>query len=143
MGIRINHDVKTGYTPIQKYVIADNYIFDDQTVPTQVYGIAEENSSGVDNNFIHNNTIWGNTTEPIHKRGASVTVIGLNNLDRVYTHTSPLTLSNYAELTAISTPSSPATGFIRQYVKTIDSNNDGIFELRRLGGSVVEVQVGS
>lgn len=48
---------------------------------------------------------------------------------------------SYNDMVAISAPASPATGTVRQYVKTIDANNDGLFEKRRLNGAVVEVQI--
>lgn len=49
---------------------------------------------------------------------------------------------DYKDDKIISAPASPATGFTRRYSKQIDSNNDGIFVKRKLGGQMVEVQVG-
>jgi len=49
---------------------------------------------------------------------------------------------NYEDIVAMTAPASPSTGTVRRYVKTIDANNDGLFEKRRLNGAVVEVQIG-
>lgn len=49
--------------------------------------------------------------------------------------------NSYHDLKAIAAPSSPATGIVRKYTKTIDSNNDGLFYKARINGAVVEVQI--
>jgi len=45
------------------------------------------------------------------------------------------------EMVGTTTPSNPATGAARIYVKTIDSNNDGVFTLIKKNGGFVEVQI--
>ena len=138
-GIKLGYTAITGYTYAGKNVVSGNYCFDSQGTATQTYGISE-GAATVNNNYIHNNTCWGNTTSPILKSGAN-TVAALNYLTTKYTQTSPLTFSDYQELTAISAPSSPATGFIRYYPKTIDANNDALYYKTRLNGAVIEVKV--
>jgi len=49
--------------------------------------------------------------------------------------------SQYEDQVAMTAPSSPSTGTIRRYTKTIDSNNDGWFCKARVNGAVVEVQM--
>jgi hypothetical protein len=46
---------------------------------------------------------------------------------------------NYEDSVAMTAPSSPSTGTVRRYTKTIDSNNDGLFYKARINGAVVEV----
>ena len=41
----------------------------------------------------------------------------------------------------ISTPANPNTNYSKLYIKTVDSNNDGIFALIKRNGSFVEVQI--
>jgi hypothetical protein len=54
----------------------------------------------------------------------------------------PVIDENYKDSKIISAPADPGAGYIRSYPKTIDSNNEGFFEKRKLNGAVVEVQVG-
>ncbi len=62
--------------------------------------------------------------------------IGINGLQV------PVLVNNsYHDMNVISAPSSPSTGTVRRYSKTIDSNNDGNFYKARINGAVVEVQI--
>jgi hypothetical protein len=56
------------------------------------------------------------------------------------TLTTPV-MDSYVDLDKITIPSDPAADKGRIYVKTVDSNNDGIFIKVKKGGSYVEVQI--
>ncbi len=51
------------------------------------------------------------------------------------------TFDSYTDIDKITIPSDPASDKGRVYVKTIDSNNDGIFIKIKKAGSYVEVQI--
>ena len=48
---------------------------------------------------------------------------------------------NYTDLSVITIPTTPSTGIGRMYMKQIDSNNDGLFILKRVNGAITEVQI--
>lgn len=52
-----------------------------------------------------------------------------------------LDLNTFLELSAITIPSNPSGAKGRVYIKTIDSNNEGVFALIKKGGSYVEFQI--
>jgi hypothetical protein len=52
----------------------------------------------------------------------------------------PYTTDNYRDDKVMTAPASPGTGYIRQYSKVVDSNNDGRFYKAKINGAVVEVQ---
>jgi hypothetical protein len=56
--------------------------------------------------------------------------------------TTPRVTVDYAEDHKIITaPANPASGYVRAYPKTVDSNNEGFFVKQKVNGAVVEVQL--
>jgi hypothetical protein len=49
--------------------------------------------------------------------------------------------TGYEDVIAISAPSSPSTGTVRRYTRTLDANNDKACFKERLNGAVVEIQI--
>lgn len=52
------------------------------------------------------------------------------------------TFDSYFDIKDIAAPSNPASNYGRVYLKSIDSNNDGLFMVMKKAGSFVEVQIG-
>jgi len=63
------------------------------------------------------------------------------DLIQYYTASSGWVNQPYLDMRAISAPANPSATFGRFYVKTIDSNNEGIFCKIKRNGSFVEVRL--
>jgi hypothetical protein len=50
-------------------------------------------------------------------------------------------LQSYADISVITIPANPAASIGRIYMKNIDANNDGFFVLKKVNGSIQEVQI--
>lgn len=48
---------------------------------------------------------------------------------------------NYTDISVITIPTTPAAGIGRLYMKQIDSNNDGLFVLKKVNNVITEVQI--
>ena len=102
---------------------------------------------------LHDSTNWVEISRNVPTSSYSAPVLGSTTLTSGATipTLSDLTLTtstitapafdSYTDMDVITIPADPASGKGRVYVKTIDSNNDGIFIKVKKAGSYVEVQI--
>jgi hypothetical protein len=69
-GIYLSYTARTGWTYVGKNVVSNNYCFDDNATPTQSYGV-HEGGVTVNNNYILDNSTWGNTVAQVSINGAA------------------------------------------------------------------------
>jgi len=141
-------DSDVDQTPIHLLSTAKNIKIIDCFFQTNTVGTTQQvivDSGAINCQFLNNSKSTNSVaTVTLTDNGTNTRVEGCAAMGSTWANKIPTSVlfNDFIEQKAISAPSSPATGFVRAYPKTIDANNDGLFIKRRLNGAVVEVQIG-